>query len=168
MRRDWHGNLHHHMHNRANGNLLYGSGNKWWTQTWALWRSTGMWWGGRREGGLYGWFTLMFGKSQHNSVKQLSFNNTFKKCMCNIARLTEVPLVVFFPFSSDTFLFLNYNISYLSPDSQLIMLFISVRKWKQPAEDFFIFSSPHPSATNILVFAYKRWTVISSPRSGIY
>ena len=70
----------------------------------------------------------MFGKSQHNSVKQLSFNNTFKKCMYDIARLTEVPLVVFFPFSSDTFLFLNYNISYLSPDSQLIMLLISVRK----------------------------------------
>ena len=146
------------------------------TQTWALWQPRSMQWGRRWEGEsrgrghmyTYGWFMLMFGRNQQNSVKQLSFNNTFKKCMCHIARLLEVQLVVFFPFSSDTFLFLNYNVSCLSPDSQLIMLLISVRKWKQPAEDLFISSSPNPSATTIHAFTYKRWIVISSPRSGIY
>ena len=42
----------------------------------------GRWEGASRERGCiytYGWFMLMFGRNQHNSVKQLSFNWIIKK-----------------------------------------------------------------------------------------
>ena len=48
------------------------------TQTRALQQPRGVGWGGRWEGGprggTYGWFMLIFGGNQQNSVKQLSFN----------------------------------------------------------------------------------------------
>ena len=48
----------------------------------ALWQTKGVGWSGRWEGGLrgsghvytYGWFMLMYGRNQHNIVKQLSSN----------------------------------------------------------------------------------------------
>ena len=48
----------------------------------ALWQTKGVVWSGRWEGGLrgsghvytYGWFILMYGRNQHNIVKQLSSN----------------------------------------------------------------------------------------------
>ena len=53
----------------------------------ALWQPRRVGWGVRREGGsrgrghmyTYGWFTLMFGRHQQNSVKQLSFNLKISK-----------------------------------------------------------------------------------------
>ena len=56
------------------------------TQLGALWQPRGTGWSGRRKGGFrgsghvytYGWFTLMYGRNQHNIVKQLSFNNFLK------------------------------------------------------------------------------------------
>ena len=59
-------------------------------QTESLYQSSGVGWGGRREGGskgseymyTYGWFMLKFDRKQQNSVKQLSFNlkiSKFKK-----------------------------------------------------------------------------------------
>ena len=55
----------------------------------ALWQPRGVGWGGRWEGGsrgrrhMYtcGWFMLMYGRNQHNIVKQLSSNkkNFFKE-----------------------------------------------------------------------------------------
>ena len=52
------------------------------TQSGALWQPRRLGWGGRQEVCsrgraqmyTYGWFMLMFGRNQHNSVKQLSFN----------------------------------------------------------------------------------------------
>ena len=63
---------------KANGNLLYDSGNS--NGGSVTTQRDG--WGGRWEGGsrgrgrmyIYGWFMLMYGRSQHNIVKQLSFN----------------------------------------------------------------------------------------------
>ena len=51
-------------------------------QTGALWQQRGVGWGGKWEGGskgrghiyIYGLFALMYGRNQHNIVKQLSFN----------------------------------------------------------------------------------------------
>ena len=53
----------------------------------ALWQPRGEGWGERREGGLRGtghmytcgWFMLMYGRNQHNIVKQLSSNKRFLK-----------------------------------------------------------------------------------------
>ena len=42
----------------------------------ALWQSRGVGWGGRWEGGsrrrghMYGWFMLMYGRKQHDIIKQ--------------------------------------------------------------------------------------------------
>ena len=52
----------------------------------ALWRPRGVGWDGRWEGDsrgrghmyAYGGFMLMYGRNQHNTVKQLSSNNFFK------------------------------------------------------------------------------------------
>ena len=54
----------------------------WGTQTSALYQPRGVGWGGRWEGCsrgrgqmyTYGWFMLMSGRKQQNSVKQLYFN----------------------------------------------------------------------------------------------
>ena len=60
---------------KASGNLLYDSGNS--NQCSVTTQRGGTWEGGSRGRGLmypYGWFILMYGRNQHNIVKQLSFN----------------------------------------------------------------------------------------------
>ena len=74
--------LHYHMENRQ----------RWESAVWhralqsrALWQPRGVGWDRRWEGGLggrghmyaYGWFMLMYGRNQHNTVRQLSSNNFF-------------------------------------------------------------------------------------------
>ena len=62
----------------ASGNLLYDRELK----PGVLWQPRGVGWHGRWQGGskgrihvyTYGWFTLLYGRNQHNTVKQLSFN----------------------------------------------------------------------------------------------
>ena len=52
------------------------------TQNEALWQPRGVGWGGRWEGGsggrgymyTYSWYMPMYGRNQHNIVKQLSFH----------------------------------------------------------------------------------------------
>ena len=53
----------------------------------------GRWEGASRERGCiytYGWFMLMFGRNQHNSVKQLSFNWIIKKERKRALQLLEL------------------------------------------------------------------------------
>ena len=64
----------------VSGNLMYDAGN-----SGALWQPRGVGWGGRWDRSsrgrghmyAYGWFMLMYGRNQHNIVKQLSPN-----CCC--------------------------------------------------------------------------------------
>ena len=69
----------------------------------ALWKPGGVGWGGRQEGGLrgrrhtYGWATLMYGRNQHNTIKQWSSNWGFpgssggKESACNAEDAGLIP-----------------------------------------------------------------------------
>ena len=68
-----------HVKRITSGNLLCDSG----SSNWCSWQPRGLVWHGRWEGGSrerghvysYGWFVLMYGRDQHNIIKQLSSNS---------------------------------------------------------------------------------------------
>ena len=73
--REKHGNIHTATHKIANGNLLSDSKNS----TRRLWYNLEGWDGagdprGRGYTYTYGWFMLIYGRNQHNIVKQSSSN----------------------------------------------------------------------------------------------
>ena len=80
----------------ASGNLLCDSG----SSIQCLWQPRGVGWGGSGEGGsggrrnMYtcGWFILMCGRNQHNSVKQLSSD---KKNFFNLLKYSWFAMLIF-------------------------------------------------------------------------
>ena len=69
MCKGW-GNLSHDYYKQMKGRSLglsSWSGGKLWHVTWYFLCC-------QNVGNMYGWFMLMFGRNQHNSVKKLSFN----------------------------------------------------------------------------------------------